>query len=68
MKGKNKNERTIFPAMHSEDWQDCLRRWLDAHPHTRRTEKGKGINRSVTMAVTAWKRFCEYYHFPFKDL
>jgi len=59
---------TVFIFLHSEDWRDCLQRWLGAHPRASRIEKGKGVNKSVTMAVSSWRRFCAYYHFSFKDI
>ena len=68
MKKKLKTGKTVFIFLHNDDWRDCLKRWLDANHRTPRIEKGKGINKSVTLAISAWKRFCEYYHFPVKDL
>jgi len=68
MKRNLETGKTVFIFLHNDDWRDCLRRWLDAHPQTPWIEKGKGVNKNVTMAVSSWRRFCEYYHFPFKDL
>jgi len=68
MKKQLETGKTVLIFLHSEDWRDCLRRWLDSHPQTERIEKSKGVNKSVTMSVSSWRKFCAYYHFSFKDI